>query len=71
MQIPSQSGISGGQPKFIKPFAAASVGIDALFLEIHPGPKNALSDAATQLPLEDAEALLRKIKQIDDVVKHR
>lgn len=73
VQIPSQGGISGGQPKFIKPLAAAAaaVGIDALFLEIHPDPKNALSDAASQLPLEDAEALLRKIKQIDDVVKNR
>lgn len=71
VQIPSQGGISGGQPKFIKPLAAAAaaVGIDALFLEIHPDPKNAKSDAASQLPLDEAEALLAKIKAIDQVVK--
>ncbi|HRF59724.1 MAG TPA: 3-deoxy-8-phosphooctulonate synthase [Fimbriimonadaceae bacterium] len=38
--------------------AACAVGIDALFLEVHPHPEEALSDAATQWPLDRAEALL-------------
>jgi 2-dehydro-3-deoxyphosphooctonate aldolase (KDO 8-P synthase) len=40
--------------------AAAAVGIDALFLEVHPDPEKALSDAATQWPLDRAEELLRQ-----------
>ncbi|MCW5940726.1 MAG: 3-deoxy-8-phosphooctulonate synthase [Fimbriimonadaceae bacterium] len=38
--------------------AAVAVGIDALFLEIHPDPARALSDAATQWPLDRARDLL-------------
>jgi len=71
VQIPSQGGISGGEPKFILPLAkaASAVGIDALFLEVHPDPKNALSDAGSQLPLDKLESLLVKVKAIDDAVK--
>jgi 2-dehydro-3-deoxyphosphooctonate aldolase (KDO 8-P synthase) len=46
--------------------AAVSVGIDALFLEIHPDPANALSDAATQWPLERAEELLTTVRRLLD-----
>lgn len=38
--------------------AAAAVGIDALFLEVHPDPEHALSDRETQWPLDRAEDLL-------------
>lgn len=44
--------------------AAAAVGIDALFLEVHPDPANALSDAATQIALSDAGQLLSTIVEI-------
>lgn len=44
--------------------AAAAVGIDALFMEVHPDPANAKSDAATQWPLDQAEALLREVAAI-------
>ncbi len=44
--------------------AAVAVGVDALFLEVHPDPANALSDAATQWPLAQAEDLLTKVKAI-------
>lgn len=71
VQIPSQGLLSGGEPRFITPLAkaAAAVGIDALFLEVHPNPKEALSDAASQLPLSDLKELLIEIKAIDKVVK--
>jgi 2-dehydro-3-deoxyphosphooctonate aldolase (KDO 8-P synthase) len=46
--------------------AAVAVGVDALFLEIHPDPEHALSDAATQWPLERAEELLTQIRRIQD-----
>jgi 2-dehydro-3-deoxyphosphooctonate aldolase (KDO 8-P synthase) len=38
--------------------AAVAVGIDALFLECHPDPANALSDAATQWPLHRIREIL-------------
>lgn len=71
VQLPSNSNVSGGQPKFIKPLAraAAAVGIDALFLEVHPQPSEALSDAASQLPLSELEELLVEVKKIDSIIK--
>ena len=71
VQLPGSGGKTGGQPRFIKPIAkaAAAVGIDALFLEVHPDPANALSDAESQLPLTDLESLLVEIQQIDSLVK--
>jgi len=71
VQLPSKGNVSGGEPKFIKPLAraAAAVGIDALFLEVHPNPKEALSDAASQLPLNELEDLLIDVASIDKIVK--
>ncbi len=48
--------------------AATAVGIDALFLEVHPDPVRAWSDAATQWPLDQAEALLRQVKAIHEAI---
>jgi len=45
--------------------AALAVGVDALFLEIHPDPDRALSDAATQWPLARAETLFAQIAAFD------
>lgn len=44
--------------------AAVAVGIDALFLEVHPDPASALSDAATQWPLERADWLLAQVAEL-------
>lgn len=46
--------------------AAVAVGIDALFIEVHPDPANALSDASTQWPLDKAEELLEQAARIRD-----
>jgi 2-dehydro-3-deoxyphosphooctonate aldolase (KDO 8-P synthase) len=72
VQLPGSGGKTSGQPKFIKPLAkaAAAVGIDALFLEVHPDPKNALSDSESQLPLSELEKLLIEIQQIDSLIKN-
>ena len=72
VQLPSNSNISGGESRFIPTLAraAAAVGIDGLFLEVHPDPSLALSDAASQLPLKSLKKLLLMIKQIDDLVKN-
>ena len=71
VQRPGSGGKTGGQPEFIKPLskAAVAIGIDALFLEVHPDPKSALSDAESQLPLNDLEDLLIEIKEIDSLIK--
>lgn len=57
---------SGGDRSAIEPLAraAVAVGIDALFMEVHPDPPNALSDAATQYPLEQVEPLLQRLLAI-------
>lgn len=72
VQLPSgENGKSGGEPEFIAPLAraGAAVGIDALFIETHPEPAKALSDASSQLPLEDLENILRETVAIDRIVK--
>jgi 2-dehydro-3-deoxyphosphooctonate aldolase (KDO 8-P synthase) len=72
VQLPGDAKIqSGGQPEFIYQIARAGVaaGCDALFIETHPKPDEALSDAASQLRLELLEALLLQVKAIDEIVK--
>lgn len=71
VQIPGVGGKSGGAREFI-PFlarAAAAVGIDGLFMETHPNPSQALSDADSQFPLNFLEDFLKQIKEIDNLVK--
>lgn len=62
---------TGGQPEFIFPLARAGVaaGCDGLFVEVHPQPRHALSDAASQLPLEMLDTLLAQVTAIDRLVK--
>jgi 2-dehydro-3-deoxyphosphooctonate aldolase (KDO 8-P synthase) len=72
VQIPGVGGKSGGAREFI-PYlakAAISIGIAGLFLETHPDPSKALSDADSQLPLNFLESLLIQVKQIDELVKN-
>lgn len=72
VQLPSSGIVTGGEPRFISILAkaAVAVGIDGLFLEVHPDPSKALSDAACQLPLNQLKSLLMKIKQIDSIAKN-
>jgi 2-dehydro-3-deoxyphosphooctonate aldolase (KDO 8-P synthase) len=68
VQRPAALGTASGGDREMIPHlvrAAAAVGIDGLFLEAHEDPAKALSDAATQLPLDDLPALL------DDVLRIR
>jgi len=71
VQMPGHGSVTGGQPQFIKPLAkaAVSLGIAALFLEVHPDPENALSDSASQLPLRELNDLLVEIMHVDKAVK--
>jgi len=67
-QLPGSAGTaSGGRREAIPVLARAAVGagVDALFFEVHDRPSEALSDAATQFPLDSFSALLESLKAID------
>lgn len=61
---------TGGDRRFAHPLVRAAVacGLDGLFFETHPDPAHALSDAATQLPLEQAAAFLDDACRVRDAV---
>ncbi len=67
LQLPGGGGgVSTGQPEYIIPMAkaAAAIGIDGLFVETHPKPEEALSDAGAMLPLEKMQELLDSVLRI-------
>ena len=67
LQLPSSAdGVSGGQPQYIIPFAkaAVAVGVDGLFLEIHPDPPGALCDAQSMLHLDLFDKYLNAVDRI-------
>ncbi|MEM9083750.1 MAG: 3-deoxy-8-phosphooctulonate synthase [Planctomycetota bacterium] len=51
--------------------AAAAAGVQAIFMEVHPDPDRALSDASTQIPLAEAPAILKRIAAIYEAAGHR
>jgi len=57
---------SGGRPERapLLARAAMAVGVQALFIETHPDPANAMSDAATMLPLPRAIELLGQLAKL-------
>lgn len=61
-----EGGASGGQREFIPPLlaAAAAAGTDGFFIETHPNPAHALSDAATQWPLDQMAELVAQTLEI-------
>lgn len=63
---------SGGNPQYSPLLARAAIaaGVDGLFLECHPDPKHAKSDAATMLHLDQVEPLLSQCRQIADLRKN-
>ncbi len=72
VQLPGgQGNASGGQRQFISYLAraACAVGIDALFMEVHPQPDSALCDAPNMLELHRLPSLLKQVKAIDEMVK--
>ncbi len=60
-------GASGGDRSAVPDLAraAAAVGVDALFLEVHPDPDRALCDGPNSVALEDLEPLLRSVLAVD------
>ena len=72
LQLPGAGdGVTAGLAEYIEPLASAGVaaGVDAVFMEVHEEPARAKSDAANALRLDKLEALLRKLKRLDAVVR--
>ena len=70
-QPSSQAGVTGGNREMVPHLirAAVAVGIDGLFLEVHPEPEKAISDAANQVRLSDAESILKQAMEIEQVIR--
>lgn len=59
-----------GKWKLVSPMAKAAIaaGADGLIIEVHPDPKNALSDGAQSLTPDNFEALCKDIKAIANAI---
>ena len=72
VQQPSgANGITGGNRELV-PYmvrAAVAVGIDGLFVETHPDPDKAISDAANQVRLADMKSLLQQALEINSLIR--
>ncbi|PJZ65154.1 3-deoxy-8-phosphooctulonate synthase [Leptospira wolffii] len=71
-QLPGAAGnITGGQREFIPSMvrSAVALGIEGIFMEVHPDPAKALSDATTQYPLSEVKSLLKELVGLDRYVK--
>ena len=71
LQQPNQNtGVTGGRPQLIETIAKAgiAVGADGIFIETHPTPKEAKSDGANMLPLDQLDDLLGKLTRIREAI---
>lgn len=66
-----QGGTSGGQREFVPVLAraAASIGVGAIFMEVHEEPDRAPSDGPNMVRLDQAERLMREIMAFDALSK--
>ena len=62
---------SGGQREFVPHLARAAiaVGVGAIFIETHDDPDNAPSDGPNMIPVKELKSLLKKLTEIDKLVK--
>lgn len=71
LQRPNQtSGVTGGKPALIETIARAAiaVGADGLFIETHPEPETAKSDAANMLHLDLLGPMLKRLIRIREAI---
>ena len=57
---------TGGNREYVEYLAKAAiaVGADAIFMEVHPDPDNALSDGPNMVKLDELEEILVKLKKV-------
>ena len=63
--------VTGGDRRMALVLARSAVaaGCDGIFLETHPNPDRALSDAANQLPLRNVKSLLQTLRDLHALVR--
>jgi 2-dehydro-3-deoxyphosphooctonate aldolase (KDO 8-P synthase) len=67
VQLPGAAGgVSGGQREYVPALARAALaaGANGVFLETHPDPSKAISDAASQIPLEEMPELVESLIRV-------
>jgi len=70
LQQPSIDTMSGGNPEFVLSMASAAVAtghLSGIFLETHPEPARAKSDARSMLPLDQLKKVLEHIRKLLDL----
>lgn len=74
VQMPGGLGEASGGERDMIPYlarGALAVGVDAIFLEVHPEPDKALCDGPNSLHLDELPGLLSQLKELDRVVKQQ
>lgn len=63
---------TGGNREYVEYLAKAalSIGVAAIFMEVHPNPDKALSDGPNMVKLSDLERILKNLKEIDKLIKN-
>ncbi len=72
VQLPGGAGTSSGGQRHMVPYlsrAAVAVGVDGIFMEVHPEPEAALCDGPNSVRLDSVAELLAVLKTIDGTVK--
>jgi 2-dehydro-3-deoxyphosphooctonate aldolase (KDO 8-P synthase) len=74
VQLPGgQGSCSGGDRQFIPDLAraAVAVGVDAVFMEVHPNPDKALCDGPNSLPLTEAPQLWQDLLELNSLCQRQ
>lgn len=75
VQIPGGEGsASGGQPEYILPLARSALAtgaVSAIFMEVHPDPSKALSDARSQLELKKFPEVISQLLEVYGVAQKK
>jgi 2-dehydro-3-deoxyphosphooctonate aldolase (KDO 8-P synthase) len=74
VQLPGgQGSCSGGDRQFVSYLARAAiaVGVDAVFMEVHPNPDKALCDGPNSLPLSEVPRLWQNLLELHALCNHQ
>lgn len=72
LQLPGGLGHATGGAREFHPYlarAAAGAGVDGFFIEVHPNPSEALSDATTQLSFDEFDRLIGQLEAVSAAVR--
>jgi 2-dehydro-3-deoxyphosphooctonate aldolase (KDO 8-P synthase) len=72
VQLPGGAGTSSsGQRQFVAPLAraAAAVGIDGIFMEVHPCPDEALCDGPNMVTVPEMVSIMEQVLAVDEALR--